>query len=204
MNKKKVRIIMAIFGVLVGGLSVGLFNAALFGTDPFQCLMIGLNHVIPLRFGTLYALVNVLILVIIFLWNRQYIGVATFINIFLVGYVVEFSTDVLNSLFVNPNLLTRGIFLVLGITIMCFAASFYFTANLGVSTYDAISLIMADKKIANFKFCRIGCDLISVLIGFLLHAVVGIGTLVTALFMGPLIDYFCIKVARPLIEKYTD
>lgn len=87
---------------------------------------------------------------------------------------------------------------------MCFAASFYFTADLGVSTYDAVALIMADKKIVQFKFCRIGNDLICLSIGFLLNVVVGIGTLVTAFFMGPLIYYFRIKIARPLLERFKD
>ena len=29
----------------------------------------------------------------------------------------------------------------LGVVIMCLASAFYFTADLGVSTYDAVSLI---------------------------------------------------------------
>lgn len=204
MNRKKMRILMAVFGVLVGGLSVGLFKTALFGTDPFQCFVNGVANVVPIGFGTLYTIINVVMLVLIFLLDKHYIGLATFINIFLLGYVVEFSTYVLNTAFGELNLVMRSVFLILGIVIMCFASSFYFTANLGVSTYDAVSLIMADKKIAKFKFCRIGCDLVCVVIGFFLHAVVGIGTLVTAFFMGPLIDYFCQKVAKPLLERYKD
>lgn len=204
MDKNKARIIMALFGNFVGGISVGLFKTAQLGTDPFQCLVNGLQRMFSLRYGTLYVLVNMLLLIIIFMLNKRYIGISTFINVFLLGYVVELSTYILNLIFVNPNLLTRIIILILGIVIMCYAASFYFTANLGVSTYDAISLIMADHKIHKFKFCRMGCDLICIIIGFLLHAVVGIGTLVTALFMGPLIEYFSRKIARPMLDRFTE
>ena len=39
---------------------------------------------------------------------------------------------------------------------------------LGVSTYDAIALILSEKKIAPFKYCRIGTDLICTITGFVL------------------------------------
>ena len=41
-------------------------------------------------------------------------------------------------------------------------------------------------------------DLICIIIGFLLGSIVGIGTLITALFMGPIIAFFNKKVAIPL------
>ena len=56
------RIMMSIFGVVICGLSVGMFKHAAFGVDPFQALMSGLDAVIPVRFGTLYVIVNLLLL----------------------------------------------------------------------------------------------------------------------------------------------
>ena len=53
---------MSIFGVVICGLSVGMFKHAAFGVDPFQALMSGLDAVIPVRFGTLYVIVNLLLL----------------------------------------------------------------------------------------------------------------------------------------------
>ena len=46
-----------------------------------------------------------------------------------------------------------------------------------------------------------GCDMICTLIGFLLGGIVGVGTLVTALFMGPLIEFFNLHFARPLLAR---
>jgi uncharacterized membrane protein YczE len=68
---------------------------------------------------------------------------------------------------------------------------------MGVSTYDAVALLLSEKKVAKFKYCRIGTDLICTLVGFLLGAVVGIGTMVTAFFMGPLITFFKHHFAMP-------
>lgn len=203
MNEKTMRIFMATLGVLVGGLSVGLFKAADFGVDPFQCLMAGLANVVPVNFGTLYAIVNFSMLIVIFFVARHYVGIATFVNIFLLGYVVDFSHKTLLLCFPDPSLALRIGFLVLGIVILCFASAVYFTANLGVSTYDAVALFLAEKKIAKFRYCRIGCDLICVGAGLTMGAIPGVGTVVTAFFMGPLIDVFRTKVSEPWIAQFA-
>ena len=195
---------MAFAGVCISGFSVGLFRLSLFGTDPFQCFANGIANVVTenfaIGFGTLYTIINLVMLLLIFVLDKHYIGIATFINIFGTGYMVELSLYLLGKVIHNPGIITRVILLLLGIIIICFASALYYTADLGVSTYDAIALILSDKKIAKFQYCRIATDLICVLTGFFLGAIIGVGTLVTAFFMGPFIEFFNVKIARPLLH----
>ncbi len=204
MEQKKKRIIMAFAGVCISGFSVGLFRLSLFGTDPFQCFANGIantvTNVIPIGFGTLYTIINLLMLLLIFILNKHYIGIATFINIFGTGYMVELSLYLLGKVIQTPSLMMRIVLLLVGIVIICFASSLYYTADLGVSTYDAIALILRDKKVAKFQYCRIATDLICVLIGYFLGAIIGIGTLITAFFMGPLIEFFNVHISQPLLH----
>ena len=58
----KRRIGMSVIGVTVCAISVGIFKIAALGVDPFQSLMSGLNQFIPISFGTLYVIVNLLLL----------------------------------------------------------------------------------------------------------------------------------------------
>ena len=202
----KKRLIMALAGVLVAGISVGLFRRSAFGTDPFQVLINGISRQMTwIGFGTVYMISNLLMLVAIFFLDKHYIGIATFINIFLLGYVVQFSDDIVGMIVGDtPSMATQIILLIAGVVILCFASAMYFTADLGVSTYDAVSLIMTDKKLGKFKYLRIGTDLFCVVVGFLLGGIVGVGTLITAFFMGPLIDFFNRKVAQPLLYGKKD
>ena len=195
------RALMTIFGVTVGGLSVGLFKQSAFGVDPFQCLCAGLDKVIPIDFGTLYVIINAVLLLVVFLLDKHYISLGTFINLFLLGYVVEFSEWAIYSLMGDPTLALRIIYLVVGMVVLCLASALYFTADLGVSTYDAIALYLASKKIAPFRFIRIFTDLCCVGIGFAFGYLPGIGTLLSAFFMGPLISWFNVKVAQPMLNK---
>lgn len=213
MENKTKRIGMCVFGVIFCGIAVGIFKLAAFGIDPFQTFMGGLNAVITINFGTLYVIANAILLMFALFTDRHYVNIATFVNMFLIGYIVDFSYKILASAFPDINMVGRIIALIIGIVIICFASSFYFVADLGVSTYDAVSLIIANTwKLIEFKYCRVIADLICVAIGFVLllvagasfseiWAIIGIGTIITAFFMGPLIDFFVKKVARPFLEK---
>jgi len=210
---KSRRIFMSLFGVIICAISVGIFKIAALGVDPFQSLMSGLDKLIPISFGTLYVIVNLILLTFSLLIDRHNIGIATFINLFLLGYITEFTYSFLQTIFVNPSMITRLLCLLVGIVIICFGSAFYMTADLGVSTYDAVAIVLAYKwKIAKFKFCRIATDLVCVIAGTVIFligggalkevpTIVGIGTIITAFFMGPLIEYFNDKIARPFLNK---
>ena len=210
---KRNRIWMSMAGVLIGAVSVGFFKLAAFGVDPFQSLVSGLDQWVPLDYGTLYVLINGILLLFSLVCDRHYIGIATMINLFLLGYVVQFSYDVLRLLFPQPELWLRGTAFAVGFVGLCFGSSLYMTADLGVSTYDAIALIFTGTwKLGAFKMVRILTDLICVLLGvfsFLMGGgslekvteFVGIGTIVTAFFMGPLIDLMNRRLAIPLLNR---
>lgn len=205
------RILMSALGVAICGISVGMFKHASLGVDPFQSLMSGLDAVIPIHFGTLYVIANLLLLVFALVFDRHKIGLATLINLFLLGYIAEFSQNCMVRLLPEPSLPLRLLILVIAIVIMCLASAFYFTADLGVSTYDAVALIWSEKqKRIAFPICRVITDLFCVLCGILLCTAagftllritreVGIGTIITAFFMGPLIQFFNKHVARPFL-----
>lgn len=210
---QKKRIFMSLFGVLIGGVCVGFMKVAAFGVDPFQVLVAGLDRTIPIDFGTLYVIINAVMLLFSLIADRHNIGIATFINLFLLGYVVDFTQNTLNGLFPAPALGLRIFFMLLGIVVLCFGSSLYMTADLGVSTYDAVAIVMSRKwKWGQFKYVRICTDLVCVLAGGILiylgsrdlsqlWASIGVGTIVTAFFMGPLISYFNDKIARPMLQR---
>ena len=207
------RIGMSLFGVIICAISVGIFKIAALGVDPFQSLMSGLDRMIPIQFGTLYVIVNFVLLGFALIANRHYIGIATFINLFLLGYITQFTYDLLKSVIINPSLFTRFICLLVGIVIICFGSAFYMTADLGVSTYDAVALIMSNSwEIGKFQYVRICTDLICVIVGAIIFIIaggniseiptfIGVGTIFTAFFMGPLIEMFNVRIARPFLNK---
>lgn len=212
---KAKRIIMSFLGVIITAISIGAFKYAAFGVDPFQSFMSGIDTLIPIDFGTLYVLVNAALLLFALVIDRHYIGIATFLNLFLLGYVVDFSQNLLMYIFPAQTITVRIILFLAGFIFLCFGSSLYMTADMGVSTYDAIALICTNKwKLGKFRIVRIITDLLCILLGigmFLLGGgtmysiptFVSIGTIITAFCMGPMIAFFNDKVSIPILNNDT-
>ena len=215
MRKEKLgkRVAMSLFGVIICAISVGIFKIAALGVDPFQSFMAGLDSIVPISFGTLYVITNAVMLLFALIFDRHYIGIATFINLFLLGYITQFTYEFLQKIIVNPNIGVRIACLVIGVVIICFGSAFYMTADLGVSTYDAVALIIVNTwKKGKFQYVRIITDIVCVILGVTLFmlaggtigkipTIAGIGTIITAFFMGPLIEFFNVKIARPFLGR---
>ena len=101
---KTKRIFMSLAGVTICAVSVGVFKIAALGVDPFQSLMSGLDNWIPIPFGTLYVLVNLALLTFSLVADRRNIGIATFINLFLLGYITQFTYELLQTWLPSPSL----------------------------------------------------------------------------------------------------
>lgn len=194
------RIGMSFFGVIVTGFCVGALQKADLGADPFTCFVTGIGNIFHSTYSTFYLLVTGVLLVGVFFIEKHYIGIATLINLFLTGAAADLMRGLLDSLFPEPQVAVRVGIMLAGILGTCFSASIYFTADLGVSAYDAVSLIAANKyKLMAFRLCRIATDSICVLTGLLFHVTIGVGTIITALFMGPVIQWFNTHVSEPFL-----
>lgn len=207
------RIALSLLGTILCGIAVGFFKFAAFGVDPFTSLVSGLDKISPIEYGMLYIIINAVLLLVSLIFDRHMIGLGTIANLFLVGYLAQYSQQFLTSILPAQALIVRIVCLLLGIIGLSFSAGLYMPANMGVSTYDAIAIIMERKwHIGKFKYNRIATDFVCVVAGTILYvisgeplssvtAIVGIGTIITAFFMGPLVDFFANKFTRKYLLK---
>ena len=212
-ERLRMRIALCLLGTILCGIAVGFFKFAAFGVDPFTSLVSGLDKISPIEYGMLYIVINAVLLLVSLIFDRHMIGLGTIANLFLVGYLAQYSQQFLTSVLPAESLIARIVFLLLGIVGLCFSCGLYMPANMGVSTYDAIAIIM-DKKwhIGKFKYNRIATDFVCVIIGTILYvmsgepirsvtAIGGIGTIITAFFMGPLVDFFANNFTKKFFLK---
>lgn len=199
MEKKK-RIVMALFGVLFCGVCVGILQKGGLGADPFTCFVTAFARLVHSTYGQFYVVVTGILLVGVFFVERHYIGIATIFNLFGVGIMADLTVNLLNRIIPNPGIAVQVLLMIAGVIFSSLAASLYFTADLGVSAYDAVSLIAANKyKLCAFRICRITTDVICVITGVVGGVTIGIGTVITALFMGPIIQWFNTHLSEPLL-----
>ena len=166
----KTRIALCVIGVCLCGIAVGFFRYAAFGVDPFTSFMSGLDVVVPIDYGTLYVFVNAVLLILVIFLDRKLVGLGTVVNLFLVGYLAEFVNNGLAKVFPAGSIGPRIICLIIGVLMLSFSAALYMPADMGVSTYDAIAMVMADKwHILQFKYDRIITDFVCVALGVTLY-----------------------------------
>jgi uncharacterized protein len=198
------RFFMSLTGVLFLGPVVALLRKSGLGTDPWTCFVVGMANIFHSRYGILYPVIIGVLLVIVLFVDKHYIGIATVLNLLLIGPLADQVKILLDSLFSIHMVWQQVACLAAALLILCIASSLYITANLGVSSYDAVALIMADKLPVTFRWCRIGTDIVCTLTGFLFNATIGIGTVLTAFFMGPATQFCCVHIAQPLLGKDKD
>jgi len=198
---------MSLTGVSLLGVCVALLRKAAFGTDPFTCLIVGVANIFHTTYGTVYPVLIGIMIVYTFFADRHYIGIATVLNLFIVGPVGDLAFAGFNSLYDASTIWIRIITLAAALILLCFASSLYIAADLGVSGYDALSLIMSDKlkgkAWGKYRYCRIFTDLVCVTIGYICSAAIGIGTVITAFFMGPFTQWCIDHIAFPMLGRKT-
>lgn len=185
------RVFMVCVGVFLLSYAVSLSVYANLGTDPATCLNLGISGKVHLSFGVWQLIFNCIVLVFTFIFSRHLIGIGTVINMVTIGFLVDFFNANCFWMFpAHPNELLRIVIMAIGVVLISFGAALYIYPQLGVSPYDSVAFFLAERFHFQFRWCRIIWDVSAVLVGWLCGSVVGVGTVVTAFCIGPLIKAF--------------
>ena len=188
------RVIFAIVGITILAMGVSFMRYAVFGVDPITCLNIGIAKQIGISFGTWQLIMCFILLIGVFIFDRSKIGFGTVYIMVAAGYTSDFFLWLITRIqFLEIfSLEIRIVAFSIGLVFYYFGAAVYIETNMGLSPYDAVGIIIAEKiKRQNwFKWIRIGTDALCVIGGIITKSNVGIGTLVSVLLGGPLIALF--------------
>ena len=102
---------------------------------------------------------------------------------------------------VPDTMLLRVVTVLVGVIVTSFGVSLYQTPNAGVAPYDSISLITAKSRpLIPYFWHRIATDAVCAVICFLAGGIIGLGTLVSAFGLGPIVHFFNVHVAGRLVK----
>lgn len=184
------RIARLLIGLALYGVGCALTVAAGLGVDPWTVFAQGLSRVTGLGIGWITNLVG---LAVLLLWIplRQKPGVGTIANILLVG------TSMQVALWVLPHpdqLWAQTLLLVAGVVLVAVASGLYIGARFGPGPRDGLMTGLHGRFGWPIWACRLTVEGSVLILGWLLGGTVGVGTVVFALGIGPLVH-----VAMPLL-----
>jgi len=199
------RLMLMTMSILLMGFAVSVFSYSGMGVDPYTALNMGISEKLGISFGFWQMCINGAILIIVGFLAQKLINVGTIFNMVGVGYVCEFFTSIYNEILPEENpLAVRLVLMAAGVFLLSLSASLYFNCNLGVSPYDALGFVMEEKTKLKYKWCRVATDLVCTISAFAMGGPIGVGTVVTAFFMGPVVSFCDTAFSQKIMKmKFT-
>ncbi len=162
------------------------------GLGPWDVLHQGLSMRTGLPIGTLVILVG---FVVLLGWVplRQRLGVGTVCNALLIGLVIDAVLAVVSE---PHGQATRWLFLLSGLGLVGLGSGLYIGAGLGPGPRDGLMTGLAARGYS-LRIVRTLIELSALAAGWALGGTVGVGTLVFALGIGPLVQMFLGRLTIP-------
>ena len=150
----------------------------------------GLSYHIPLNYGMTVTMIS-LIIIVIDLLLKERIGFGTILDALIVGNTVQFFND-LNPLPLNHGILTGIPIMLVGFVFMAVGQWIYMSGAQCCGPRDAL-LVGLGKRLPKVPIglVEVGLWAVVVLAGWLLGGPVGIGTLVSVLGAGLVMQLIC-------------
>ncbi len=185
------RVIQLLVGLFLYGAGCALTIEAGLGVDPWTVFAQGLSVHTGIGIGWITNIVGFLVLL---LWIplRQKPGVGTIANILLVG------TSIQAVLWIVPpisGLLLQVAVLLAGILMVAIASGLYIGARFGPGPRDGLMTGINARLGWPIWLCRAMVELTVLIVGWFLGGTVGIGTILFAVLIGPLVH-----IALPLLD----
>jgi len=184
------RLIQLFSGLVLYGLSIALIVRADLGLDPWDVLNQGVFERFARPAGISFGLVvNLIGLAVLLLWIplRQRPGVGTVANVLVIGTVANVGLDWIPT---DLDLSLRPGLLIAGIVLNGVASGAYIGAGLGPGPRDGLMTGIVARTGWPVKWVRTAIELSVIAVGWLLGGSVGLGTVLYAVTIGPLVHVF--------------
>ncbi len=179
------RISQLIVGLVLFGVGIGLMLQSGLGVPPWDVLHQGLSRQFGLTVGIWSIIVSLAVLVL-WLPLRQPYGLGTLLNALIIGVVID-----LTGLFIPPATMTgvAWAMLLAGVVLIGIASGLYIGANLGPGPRDGLMTGIA-RRGPSIRLTRALIEITVLTLGWVLGGTFGLGTIVFALAIGPLVQFF--------------
>jgi len=185
------RVLQLLIGLVLYGTGCALTVEAGLGVDPWTVFAQGVSLRTGLGIGWVTNIIGFLVL-LVWIPLRQKPGVGTIANILLVGTTMQLVLGVVPPV---QGLAGQAAVLVGGILLVAIASGLYIGARFGPGPRDGLMTGMHARLGWPIWLCRLSVEATVLVIGWLLGGTVGIGTVLFAVAIGPLVH-----LALPLLD----
>ncbi|MBG9455438.1 membrane protein [Lysinibacillus sphaericus] len=194
------RCLFFLTGILLLSLGITLtIKGQIFGVGSWDVLHIGLAKTLGLTIGTWSILIGLAIIAVDIVITKKFPLPGTFIDMFLAGIFI----DIFNYLIPDiDGFWMQLLSYVCGLLLLGWGCGMYMVANLGIGPRDSLMLLMVHKLGWSVTRSRTTMEVTVALIGFLLGGPIGVGTVLMAFGLGPIVQ-FALTYNEKLFLRWT-
>ena len=191
------RLIAFFGGLLFLHLGVAMLLELNLGSDPFTLFTQGVATILHITPGWANRLITFTILGILFVFYRKHIKVGTFLCMIFVGFAIDLNLTLIAPLQMGSySFGVRILLFMVACIIIGIGFPILKCSNLGIPPNDLMYFMLVDKLGKPYGKVRMVCDGVSAVVGIVLGGVVGIGTILCILLIGPIIQFFLPRVEK--------
>jgi len=179
------RWVMLFSGFLLWGLGLALFVRANLGLGPWDAFHQGLGFQLGITMGTASIIASVIVL-LFWIPLKQRPGIGTVFNALTIGPFMDFFLWLLPPEI--ESLWVRSAMLLAGMVCVGVGSALYLPAGLGAGPRDGLMMGLHNKLGWSIRLSRSAVEASALAIGFLMGGTVGVGTLVFAFGIGPVVQ----------------
>ena len=183
-------------GLSIFGFGHAILFGSNFGVSPWMVLAQGLAIQFEIGIGLSIIVVSFGVL---FFWIplKEKPGIGTFINFFVVAAVIEMTLPYIPY---QTDIFLKLLQVFLGILVIGIGGSIYLIANLGPGPRDGLMTGLSRKTGTPMAYVRNVLEVSVVIIGWSLGGTAGVGTLIFAIMIGPVIVAY-MYLMKTIFEK---
>ncbi|HEU4543268.1 MAG TPA: hypothetical protein VFR23_19215 [Jiangellaceae bacterium] len=187
------RMVQLYAGLVLYGGSMALMVRAELGLDPWDVFHQGLAGLLPLTFGQVVIVVGAVVL-LAWIPLRQRPGLGTISNVFVIGLAVDAALALLPA---PDPMVWRVAFLISAVALNGVATAAYIGARLGPGPRDGLMTGIVARTGRSVRVVRTSIELSALATGWLLGGTVGVGTVLYAISIGPLVHVLLPRLTVP-------
>lgn len=185
-NKMLKRLLQLYVGLTLYGISCGMYMHTGLGADPWDVFHLGVAQTLSVNVGTVMIVTGALVLL---LWIplRQRPGLGTLSNVVVLGLAAAAALAIMPPL---TSLTARWLMLAAAIVLNAIATVMYICAGFGPGPRDGLMTGLHRRTGWSLRLIRTSIEVTVLLIGWALGGNFGPGTIIYALAIGPMIQFF--------------
>ncbi len=189
-NKNMNIFVQYVIGIIILTLGIAFTIQSKFGASPYDALLVGLFNTIGLSVGSWEVIVALVILICNAILQKARPEILGLLTAIITGIGIDIWLFLIGTFFIPEQWYSELICFLIGLILIGLGTTIYLRAKFAPMPVDLLMLVIHDLTKLNLLWSRTIIYFVFLVLAFVFNGPVGIGTILTVLLGGTIINFF--------------